>query len=117
MQIVAEAAAHYANAGYFTIVDGIVSPRWFLQPLRDSLLAAGHSVAYAVLRAPLPTCLSRAADRESGRLSDAAVIERLWHDFAELGPLEPHVIDSGTQTADDAVATLAERLSNDLLIA
>jgi predicted ATPase len=116
MQIVAEAAAHYASAGYFTIIDGIVSPRWFLQPLCDSLIAAGHLVAYAVLRAPLPTCLTRAASRRSGQLSDAAVIERLWHDFAELGPLEPHVIDSGTQAADALVATLTERLSGDLLL-
>jgi len=30
MRIVAAAAAGYADAGYFTIVDGIVSPRWFL---------------------------------------------------------------------------------------
>jgi predicted kinase len=117
MQIVAEAAARYANAGYFTIIDGIVSPRWFLQPLRDSLHATGHSVAYAVLRAPLPTCLARAASRESSQLSDAAVVERLWHDFAELGPLEPHVIDSGTQATDAIVAALAKRLPSDLLLA
>jgi tRNA uridine 5-carbamoylmethylation protein Kti12 len=117
MQIVAGAAAHYANAGYFTIIDGIVSPRWFLQPLRDSLLATGHLVAYAVLRAPLPTCLARAASRESSRLSDAAVIERLWHDFAELGPLEPHVIDSGTQATDAIVVALTERLPSNLLLA
>lgn len=117
MQIVAQAAAHYAGAGYFTIIDGIVSPRWFLQPLRDSLRAAGNSVAYAVLRAPLPTCLARAASRGSGRLSDAAVIERLWHDFTELGPLEPYVIDSGTQAADAIAVALTERLPSDLLLA
>lgn len=117
MQIVAEAAAGYANAGYFTIIDGIVSPQWFLQPLRDSLHAAGHSVAYAVLRAPLPICLARAANRETGRLADGAVVERLWHDFAELGPLEPHVIDSGTQAADAVVAALLQRLPGGLLLA
>jgi predicted kinase len=116
MQIVAEAASHYASAGYFTIIDGIVSPRWFLQPLRNSLRATGNSVAYAVLRAPLPTCLTRAASRGSGRLSDAAVVERLWHDFTELGPLEPHVIDSGPQAADAVVAALAERLPSELLL-
>src|ERR1700678_3473141 len=50
MHILAEPAASYASAGYFTIIDGIVSPRWFFKPLRDSLRASGHSVAYAVLR-------------------------------------------------------------------
>jgi predicted kinase len=117
MSIVAEAAARYASAGYFTIIDGIVSPEWFLQPLRDSLKASGHSVAYAVLRAPLPTCLDRAASRVSSDLSDGAVVERLWQDFAELGPLEPHVIESGTQSADAVAVALAKRLRSGLLLA
>jgi hypothetical protein len=30
MRIVAQAAAGYADAGYFTIIDGIVLPSWFL---------------------------------------------------------------------------------------
>jgi adenylate kinase family enzyme len=116
MQIVSEAAARYADAGYFTIIDGIVSPRWFLEPLRNSLRDSGHSVAYAVLRAPLPTCLTRTANRASSRLSDAGVVERLWHDFAELGPLEPHVIESGVQSAHAIAAVLAKRLRSDLLL-
>ena len=116
MQIVATAAARYAGAGYFTIIDGIVSPRSFLDPLRDSLRATGHSVAYAVLRAPLRVCLTRAASRGSGPLSDVTVVERLWHDFAELGPLESHVIDSGAQPADATSAVLAERLRSGLLL-
>lgn len=116
MRIVAQAAAGYADAGYFTIIDGIVIPGWFLQPLRESLSAAGHSVAYAVLRAPLAVCLARAESRASTRLSDAAVIERLWHDFADLGPLETHVIDSGTRTANATADVLAKRLQSDLLV-
>jgi hypothetical protein len=36
MQIVAEVAARYARAGYFTVIDGIVSPHWFFPPLRDT---------------------------------------------------------------------------------
>jgi adenylylsulfate kinase-like enzyme len=43
MRIVAGAAAGYASAGYFTIVDGIVLPRFFLEPLRDALRKAGLS--------------------------------------------------------------------------
>lgn len=116
MHIVAQAAAGYADAGYFTIIDGIVIPGWFLQPLRDSLSAAGHQIAYAVLRAPLAVCLARAESRTSGPLSNAAVVERLWHDFADLGPLEPHVIDSGAQAADATADVLAERLQADLLV-
>jgi hypothetical protein len=116
MRIVAETAASYAAGGYFTIVDGIVSPRWFFEPMRDALRANGHSVAYAVLRAPLATCLTRVERRASDTLSDALVVERLWRDFADLGPLETHVIDCGAQTAEATAAVLAERLQSGLLL-
>lgn len=32
MEAVASAAATYADGGYTTVVDGIISPRWFLTP-------------------------------------------------------------------------------------
>jgi hypothetical protein len=108
MGIVAAAAAAYAAAGYFTIVDGIVIPRWFLEPLRAGLHAAGHEVAYAVARAPLPVCMARIRKRE-GVLGDPSAIERLWADFADLGELEGHVVDisdSGPAEAADAVERL-----------
>ena len=72
MRIVGDAAAAYAAAGYFTIVDGIIIPGFFLEPLRDSLRDAGHGVAYAVLRAPLGVCVSRAAGRETQPPAEAA---------------------------------------------
>jgi tRNA uridine 5-carbamoylmethylation protein Kti12 len=116
MSIVAGAAAGYAAAGYFTIVDGIISPRWFFQPLRDSLHAFGHSVTYAGLRAPLSVCQQRVASRAPDQLPDPAVVKRLWQDFADLGPLERHCIESGTGTAAATAVTLAERLRNGLLL-
>jgi tRNA uridine 5-carbamoylmethylation protein Kti12 len=115
MRIVGEAAVGYARAGYFTIIDGIVSPRWFFEPLRDSLHVAGHSVTYAILRAPLAVCLARVENRPSSKLSDPVVVEHLWHDFTDLGPLETHVIDSGTRTAAAIAVVLAERLQSGLL--
>jgi adenylate kinase family enzyme len=69
MHIVAQAASAYAGAGYFTIIDGIIQTDWFLRPLRDALRAAGHTVAYAVLRPPLSVCVSRAAGRASSPLA------------------------------------------------
>ncbi len=116
MHVVAGAAASYAKAGYFTIIDGIISPRWFLEPMRDSLRAVGHPVAYAVLRAPLPVCLSRARDRAPDRLSDATVIERLSCEFVNLGSLETHVIETGTQTADATANLLSELLQTNQLV-
>jgi predicted kinase len=116
MRILAHAAAGYAEAGYFTIVDGIVIPRWFLRPLQDALGAAGHQVAYAVLRAPLAVCLERVRGRASNSLSDAAVIEQLWHEFTDLGPLETHVIDSATRSTEAMADALLEQLRRSLLL-
>ena len=111
MGIVAEAAARYARAGYFTVVDGIVSPRWFLEPLRAVLRSAGLEVAYAILRPPLPVAIERATSRASTRLADPGVIERLWSDFAELDEaLEGHVVDTGELTAEETALALEERL-------
>jgi tRNA uridine 5-carbamoylmethylation protein Kti12 len=114
MQIVAAAAAAYAAAGYFTIVDGIISPRWFFAPLRDALKAAGHTVAYAVLDAPLDVCVTRATTRQSSRIADASVVERLWREFADLGPLKHHAIDANAKPteliADDLTRRLRDRL-------
>jgi tRNA uridine 5-carbamoylmethylation protein Kti12 len=115
MRIVADAADGYAKAGYFTIIDGIISPAWFFTPLRNSLRAVGHSVAYAVLRAPLPVCIERAGARASDRLSDVEVIEGLWQDFADLGHLESHSLDSGAVDAHTLTSELRERLDANLL--
>jgi hypothetical protein len=41
MQIVGDVAVSYARAGYSVIIDGIVLPGWFFDPLRDSISAAG----------------------------------------------------------------------------
>src|SRR5437016_1179764 len=87
MRIVARAAAEYADAGYVTIVDGIVLPRWFLTPMNDWLRSAGHPMAYVVLRATVTTCLARAAARPDHRPTLEPRIEQLHEDFVELGGL------------------------------
>ena len=107
MQVVAAAAAGYADAGYFTILDGIFLPAWFLPPVRDSLQEAGHEVAYTVLRAPLAVCLERASGRGQRPLDDPAVIEQLWNQFADLGPHESHALDTTNLSAEE----VAERLN------
>jgi adenylate kinase family enzyme len=115
MRIVAAAAAGYADAGYLTIVDGIISPRWFFAPLRDALQEAGHAVAYAVLRAPLALCVSRAASRDASRLADTTVVEQLWRDFADLGSLERHAVEGNGKSAENIAEEVAQRLQQGLL--
>jgi tRNA uridine 5-carbamoylmethylation protein Kti12 len=113
MRVVAAAAAGYADGGYFTIVDGIISPNWFFAPLRDALKAAGHSVAMAVLRPPLATCMARLSERESGLRAD--VVEQLWREFWDIGRLERHVIDDDVNSAAATARELQERLQEGLL--
>src|SRR5919201_3876334 len=92
MRIVGEVAARYAQAGYWTIVDGIIIPGWFCEPLRDSIRGSGFEVAYAVLRPPRSVAVDRAASRRSSALSEPAVVEQLWDAFSDLGGLEHHAI-------------------------
>lgn len=110
MRIVAGAAAAYASAGYFTIIDGIVLPSFFFEPLRDSIRQAGHAVAYAVLRAPLDVCVARARSRDSQPLADPRVVERLWHDFADPGPLSAHAVDVGAEDPRAAADLIDARI-------
>ena len=112
MRAVAAAARCYAEGGYTTIVEGIVLPRWFLEPLRTSFRDAGLGTSYAVLRAPLEICLSRSSARRDQPLSDPDVVSELWRQFADLGPLEPHAIDVSHRTVDEVAATIAARLDD-----
>jgi tRNA uridine 5-carbamoylmethylation protein Kti12 len=111
MGIVAEVASRYARAGYFAVVDGIVSPRWFLEPLRDALATAGLRTAYAILRPPLALAIERATIRPSKPPPDRRVVERLWNGFADLNEaLEGHVVDNSGLTAEETAVVIEERL-------
>jgi hypothetical protein len=108
MRAVAGAAVTYADAGYFTVVDGIVSPRWFYEPLRDALSGAGHAVAYAILRPALGVCQARSG-------AAAEVVEQLWREFDELGPLERHAIDPGERSPEEVAELVSQRLRDGTL--
>lgn len=111
MEIVAAAATGYAEAGYATIVEGIVIPGWFFEPLRDAIRAAGHAVALAVLRAPLETCLARVQGREGDPPVDPAAIEQLWRSFADLGgDLEENALEVEGMGAGEVAELLERRL-------
>jgi len=117
MGIVAAAASGYAAAGYMTIVDGIVIPGWFLEPLREGIEAAGHPAAYAVLREPLAVCVARAQDREGIQLAEPEVIEKLWRSFADLGELESCALDLDGRSPAQAADLLEEVAGWDLRVA
>ena len=102
MDAVGSAAATYARAGYFTVIDGILSPRWFFPSVRDVLRAHNCRVAYAILRPTLDAAVGRAQSREPATLSDPAVIRILWAGFDGLdAELASHVFDTTGESPDD----------------
>jgi hypothetical protein len=68
-----------------------------------------------VLRAPLAVCKARAGGREASPIADPLVIEQIWRDFAELGSLERHAIDSDGKSAAQVAEEVAQRLGEGLL--
>jgi hypothetical protein len=110
MKIVGDTAAAYADAGYFTIVEGIVIPRWFLTPLRAALQERGHAVAYAVLRAPLDLCISRRP------LFEPDVIASVWRQFDDLDPVATHALEVADATPDALADELADGLGERFLL-
>lgn len=110
MRIVAEAAAGYAAAGYFTVIDGIVIPGWFLEPVRDALRETGHEVALAVLRAPMAVCIERVQEREGEPSVETAALERLWRSFADIGDFEANVLELDGESCDEVSEILTRRL-------
>jgi predicted kinase len=109
MGIAGEAAVAYADAGYFTVVEGIVLPRWFLMPLRDTLRKAGFRAVYAVLQAPLPICLGR-LERRDGTV-DAEAMTKIWTEFENLGEFESHALDVSECSPEEAANTLEQMLA------
>jgi len=114
MGIVAQAAAGYAAAGYETVVDGILIPGWFLEPLADALRDAGHTVACAVLRAPASTCVARVQSREGVPL-EAGPVEQLCRSFADLGEYERNAIELDGEGPEEAADLVSRRLAEGLL--
>jgi cytidylate kinase len=97
------AAAEYAAGGYRVVIDGVIGP-WFLDVYREAAQRLGVALDYVLLRPDRATAVARARDRDSTPLADYP--PGLYESFAELGPLELHVID----TTDPDVEALAVRV-------
>lgn len=100
---------HFVRGGYTTVVDGIISPKWFLEPLSEALVARGHAVSYAILRPTLATCLARASARAGSALGNPDVIGKLWNDFADVDGLERHVVEVGEDEPESLAHVVISR--------
>lgn len=116
MRTAAEAAASYATAGYATVIEGIVIPRWTLGVVRESLEARGIQAAYAVLRAPHDLCAGRVREREGDPdLFQPRVLAAISSEFDDLGEFERHAIDVDGMDAERAAAAVSSRLAEGTL--
>lgn len=118
MEVIAKAAFTYAAGGFMTVVDGIVGP-WMLAHFRTRARERSDvSVDYMILRPRRDIALARAQARKgSFALVEEAPILAMWDQFADLGALEQHVLDTSdeettrsTQRVADAVASGRFRL-------
>jgi predicted kinase len=112
MTAVADTATTFALGGYLTVVDGILVPGWFYEPLETQLRAAGLDVSTVILRPSLETCITRVAQRsQDERAVDPAAFEKLWKGFADLRGLERFTIDNDEQSAETTADIVYRRVS------
>ncbi|MGW6917804.1 AAA family ATPase [Kitasatospora sp. NPDC054939] len=109
LTVIAQAAFGFATGGYQVVVDGVVGP-WFLDAFRREARATGAALHYVVLRPDLDTTLHRATGRGPDALTDPDPVRSLHGQFADLGPLERHALDSSALDAPTTAGTVLDGL-------
>lgn len=103
MRVIRQAAFMYAAGGFTTVIDGIVGP-WMLDHFRG--LNDAPPLHYVVLR---PELDERAQGRTTpDALTDQEPIVSLWGQFADLGPLERHAIETTHQQPVNTMRPVAD---------
>lgn len=113
IDVIAGAAYTYALGGFTTIVDGIVGP-WMLNHYYDR--ARSHPdqpLHYVVLRPDRAVTLRRAQQRTAPTaLTQQAPILEMWDQFADLGDMEAHVLDTSHQDLQNSVRSVAHAIDS-----
>lgn len=111
--IEAAAAASGRLTRHCTVVyDGVLGP-WFA----DAFLAATGlpGLHYAVLSAPLGTCLDRVAGRVGHGFTDPAAAEHMWREFDSSPIAARHRVDA-SGPAPDVAAEILRRVEEGTLL-
>ena len=101
---IAAATLRFAEGNYTVVLDGHFFPD-AIDELAETFGARSTPLHYAVLRADLPTCLSRAAERRLDTEDfgfDESAVAQLHARFSDIGAYESHVVDA--RPASDHVA-------------
>jgi len=102
------AASVYVTGGYRVIIDGVVGP-WFVGQYRDEAERLGAALDYLVLRADRVVVVARVRDRQDAPLAEYP--PGIFEEFADLGPLEPHALDTTHASLDALVAAITPDLA------
>jgi predicted kinase len=117
VRAIGAAAAAFATSGYEVVVDGVLGP-WFLPTFLEALGPSGLVAEYIVLRAPLDDTLRRALPRDKTEAEHAEIVRHMHREFADLGPLEKHAVETGGQAPEDTLAVVTSRRTRgDFLLA
>lgn len=108
MEVIAKAAFTYAAGGFMTVVDGVVGPWMLGHFLTQALEFPDVAIDYVVLRPHRDITLARAQARTaSSSLVEEGPALAMWDQFADLGTLNRHVLD----TSDEDTTISAERVA------
>lgn len=113
MHVISGAAHTYATGGFMTVVDGIVGP-WMLEAFRAGRSESSPRLRYVVLRPSRSEALRRAQSRTApDALVDEGPILTMWDQFANLGELECHVIDTTNHSPTETLDAVIEATNTD----
>ncbi|RFU86258.1 ATP-binding protein [Streptomyces triticagri] len=115
MNALVEAAFAYAAGGYRVVLDGVVGP-WFLAPFRTRADATGIPLHYVVLRPDEAVTLHRGTNRGPDALTDEEPLRLMHGQFADLGPYEPHAVDSTHHSVQDTVRAVLRGLADETFL-
>jgi predicted kinase len=106
-------AALLANAGFSTVLEGIIGP-WFMDVIKEEFANVELPIVYMVLRPTLATCLDRtharlADPRHANALSDEGPVRHMHDQFSRLGLFERHVLDTSEHTEMETGAEILRR--------
>lgn len=100
MNALVQASRTLADGGYDVFLDGVIGP-WFLEPFRG-LEQEPPGLAYLVLRASEEVSLERVRQRQGSGMSPG--VSQMSASFADLGPLEQHVLETTGRSPAEVLA-------------
>ena len=114
-------AARLAQAGYSTVLEGIIGP-WNFDLVHEELAEVEAPVSYVVLRPAVEDCLSRSVERlmelrHAGALTEEGPIRHLYSQFEHLDAYEKNVLDNSSLSVEETVRVIAQDVKGSAVFA